>query len=264
MPPKMMRSNDLCSAAFYGDVKKLKELLDLPPVEDDPPLEGEFDPMAPEDPEEKAAAADRQKRRNDNAAELSRRINYDDFVVTRLSAVNKRTFGLFVEITEAEEVLSVKYKLSPKSTWKASPLVWAAIGREHEALAYLVMRGADTKRMVPDVGVSVWDILRANKLRETEKVLRKAIASKAEKDAEEEKKRKGREDILLQRQLARQKAIEDQRRKEEEERLEAERQAKAEADATEAANRPPAEAAEGEGNPPPAEEEPPTEEQEGQ
>jgi hypothetical protein len=226
-PAKMMRPNDLCSAAYFGDVKKLKELLTVPVVEEEPPIEAEFDPTVPADPEVEEAAADRAKRRAESEAELKKRLQTDGPLLTRLSVVNVQQFGFGVEVEEDCMTLTTRFKPSKHCGYTASPLHWAVLGREHEAVEYLVSQGADVSALTPDLQVSVFDVIQKNDLKQTGRVLTKAIQARELAVAAEKKKWSDRNAILTQRAEARQRAVEEQKRKEEEERRKEEEEAAA-------------------------------------
>ena len=224
---KMMRPNDLCTAAYYGDVKKLKELLALPPVDEEPPIDPEFDPLAPPDTDAEEAAAERAAKRKENADELKKRLQTNGPLVTRLSLVNIQKYGFGVAIEETDLKLKVKFKPSKHCEDAASPLHWAVLGKEHEAIEYLVMEGADTNDLTPDLKVSVFDIISKNDLRQTGKVLHKAIRQREELVAAQEKKQTERDAVLNERAAARARAIREQQEKEEEERRKEEEEAAA-------------------------------------
>jgi hypothetical protein len=236
--PRMMRPHDLCTAAYYGDVEKLKELLTVEAVEDEPPIDPEFDPLAPADEEAIASAADRAARRAANAAEISKRLSATRRIVTRLSPVNVQEYGIFLTATEAFDestgnfVLVPKVKTSRRSTFEASPLHWAVLGCEHAAITYLVTQGADVDQRVAGLDLTAADIIELNGLLETRKVLAKAIQMHKEIKDKEQAATDERSRVLADRDAQRERAQEEVRRKEEEERLEAERAAQQEADGT--------------------------------
>lgn len=220
---KMMRPNDVCTASFYGDVKKLKELLAVPPVEDEPPLEGEFDPLAPPDEEAEAAAADRAAARANNAATLKRLLSTPNRIVTRLSPVNVKHFGFYMAVEERDTKCAVRFKASQNSDIAAPPLHWAVLGREHDAAEFLISLGADVNQLNATLGISVYDICAANSLLETDKRIRVALEAHEAKAAAAKQKEDGRAAALQKRVEARAAAQEEIRRREEAERLEAER-----------------------------------------
>lgn len=229
--PKMMRPNDLCTAAYYGDVEKLKELLTVEAVEEEPPLEAEFDPLAPPDEEGIAAAADRKARREANAKEIAKRLAAPRKLVTRLSPVNVQEYGFFVTAVESGVpqgppfAVAGKFKASRRSEIPAAPLHWAVLGRDHKAIDFLIMQGADVSQPVPELGITVDDIVRSNQSLETERSVRVAQEAYRAKKAKEQEVIDAREKILHERSEMRKHALEEQRRKEEEERLAAEREA---------------------------------------
>lgn len=246
-PKLMMRPNDLCSAAYFGDVEKLKELLaaNIEPVEEEPPLEADFDPAAPADEEALAAAADRSQRRKANEEEVRKRLSTQGLLLTRQTAVNVRQYGLLATAQDQDVVpssnskeggstwycMSAKWKPSKRSQYAAPPLLWAVLGREHQAIRFLVLQGADTLQPSEGIGLLCSDVLRCNDLQETAKVLHLAIQehnAKREKDATIVRERDAE---LQRREQARLNFAEEQRQKEEEERLQAEREAAGEANA---------------------------------
>lgn len=236
--PKMMRPHDMCTAAYYGDVAKLTELLTVEAVEEEPPIEPEFDPLAPADEEGIAAAADRSARRAANAAEISKRLSTTRRMVTRLSPVNVQEYGIFLTATEVydeatgEFTLVPKVKASKRSTFDAAPLHWAVLGCEHAAITFLIMQGADVTQRIVGLDMSVDEIIRLNGLLETRRVVDKAVEARTAKTNKENALADERNRILADRELQRERAQEEVRRKEEEERLEAERAAQQEAEGT--------------------------------
>lgn len=236
--PKMMRPHDMCSAAYYGDVEKLKELLAVEAVEEEPPIEPEFDPLAPADEEAIASAADRAARRAANAAEIAKRLSATRRIVTRLSPVNVQEYGIFLTATEVfddasgEFVLIPKAKASRRSSFEAAPLHWAVLGGEHAAITYLVTQGANVDQRVAGLDVTAGDLIQLNGLLETRKVLAKAVQLYKDMKEKEQAATDERNRVLADREAQRERAQDDLRRKEEDERLEAERAAQQEAEGT--------------------------------
>lgn len=239
-PKKMMRPNDLFTASYYGDLKKVKELLHIEPVEDDPPFDEDFDPLAPVDEEAEEAAKDRAARRKANADELARRLAQTGRIVTRLSPVHVKHYGFGVLVTEKNMECAVKFKPSAKSQAVATALHWAVLGREHEIVKYLLEMGADVQAEVPEYGVAAREIAEKNKLRETEKAITEGVELHAAKSSAERAKREAFDNEVARRAKLRDEAQAEVRRKEEEERLAAEaeeaaQRAAEEAEAAEAA-----------------------------
>jgi flagellar biosynthesis GTPase FlhF len=234
--PKMMRPNDLCTAAFYGDVDKMKELLTVEAVEEEPPIDPEFDPLAPVDEEVAANAADRAARRATNVAEITKRLSTTRRIVTRLSPVNIQEYGMFLTATETyNEALGTfelhcRVKSSKRSHYDAAPLHWAVLGREHAAVTFLIMQGAKVDQVIPGLNMTIADIIRVNELQETRKVVDKALEAYKEVKEKEHTAASERARILEEREEQRHRAQEEVRRKEEEERLEAERATEQEAE----------------------------------
>ena len=177
---KILRPNDLCSAAFYGDVKKLAELLTVPVVEEEPPLDAEFDPSQPADEEAAAALLDRSKQRADNVALLQKRVGTLSTIRTRVSLVNQKDFGFFVALTEVGDSgsCSCKFKSSSKCLTPAAPLHWAVLGREHDAIDFLIQQGADENQKVPGLGVDIFDICSSNDSLQTIKVVKQSVSKR--------------------------------------------------------------------------------------
>ena len=233
----MMRPNDLCSAAYYGDVKKVAELVmaGIEPVEEEPPLDAEFDPSAPVDEEAAAAAKDRAARRSANEKEIAHRLAQTNFLITRQSPVNKAQFGLFVRAVERDFGCMTQYKASKKSPFVAAPIHWAVLGREHAVIEQLITLGADVYQKVPELGITAIDICKANQSLETLKVIERSILKfKAAQDAKHAAA-EAREATLAERDRLRKKAIADAAARELEERLAAEREAAGESAAAAAA-----------------------------
>lgn len=235
--PKMMRPNDMCTAAYYGDVEKLKELLAVEPVEEEPPIEAEFDPLAPVDEEAVASAADRSARRAANATEIAKRLSATRRIVTRLSPVNVQEYGVFITATEVYDEDTSSFQLVPKvkasrrSTFEGAPLHWAVLGREHAAITFLIMQGANVEQRIAGLDLSIDDLVSMNQLLETRKVIDKSVQAYKEAKDKEQASVDERSRILADREDQRLRAQEEVRRKEEEERLEAERAAEPEAEA---------------------------------
>jgi hypothetical protein len=228
---KMMRPNDLFTAAFYGDVKKLKELLFIEPVEEDPPMEEEFDPMAAPDEEAEEAARDRDARRKANDDELQKRLSATGRIVTRLSPVNKQFFGIGLLVGERDGKPTIQFKPSKSAAAEGTALHWAVLGCEHEAVEYLLLMGANPAAKVTELDVTVDDILTKNDLRETRKAVERGMAARQAKADAVQGKKDARAAELAKRARARDDAIADQKRKEDEERMAEEAEARAAEDA---------------------------------
>ena len=228
---KMMRPNDLHSAAYYGDIKKLKELLHVEPVEDDPPFDEEFDPLGPVDEEAEEAAKERDARRKANDDEQAKRLAAPNTIVTRLSPVNVKHFGIGMLVSEKDLRCTVQFKPAAKSAAKGTPLHWAVLGKEHEAVEYLLLMGADVNAKVTEIGVTVEDILQRNDLRETRKAVERGVEARRLKVAAMQGVKDGRKAELDRRAKLRQDAQDEVKRKEDEERRAEEAEARAADDA---------------------------------
>ena len=228
-PSRPMRPNDLCTAAYLNDVVKLQELLTVPEVDEEPPLPDEFDPAEPieEDEDGKEAEAERSAQRAENIRVTKERLDSANLILSRLSPVNVKKFGLFLRLEDASEngeirVVS-KFKCSPHSQFVASPLHWAALGRSHDAVELLILRGADPEQRCPVFNVTPSELCEINGSKETARVIVRAIAKRrAAEEAVEESKR-AREELMA----TRARAVEEHQRKvqteEEAERLAEER-----------------------------------------
>jgi hypothetical protein len=168
---KMMRPNDLYSASFFGDIKKVKEILFQEAVDEEPPFDEDFDALAPADEDGDAAAKERAEKRQANAEELAAKLAASGLIVSRLSPVHVTTYGLGIVVTEVDMKCSVKFKASSKSTQAATALHWAVLGREHDIVRYLVELGASTDALTPDLNTSVVAVARENKLLATQQAL---------------------------------------------------------------------------------------------
>lgn len=148
-----LRPSDLCSACFFGDIARVKELLFVEPVEEDPPLEADdqFDPTSPADDEGDAEAAERQALRDQNEADITKKLHKEpSTVISRKTPVDFIESGLGIEIlpatsTKRENVRAIFMPKSDPSSLlnKATPLHWACLAREHEIVAFLISLGAD-------------------------------------------------------------------------------------------------------------------------
>jgi hypothetical protein len=189
--------------------------------------------MAPPDDEAAAAAKDRAQRRAANEKEISDRVSRPNFLVTRQSPVNKQQYGIFVRAVERDLSMVIQFKTSKKSPFVGYPLHWAVLGREHAAIEQLIMYGADASCQVPELGVTVTDICKANQSLETLEVVRRAVAKREAADSVKRDAAEKREAILAEREAMRKKAVEDAAATELEDKLAAEREAAGEAAAAE-------------------------------
>lgn len=126
---------------------------------------------------------------------------------------------------QEETALTVHWKPSKRSTYKAYPLHWAVMGRSHRAIRYLIQHGADPDLVVIR-GLRAREIAIANGLHETLHVLEKSITAYKEMlQKEEEEKQK------IESELEQLKAAKERRKMEREQRALARReQAAAEAE----------------------------------
>lgn len=220
-----LRSNDLCSAAFFGDMARVKELLFVEPVDEDPPLEADegFDPLAPADEEQEAENAERQTQRDANEAEVLKKLSEPGVVTSRKTPVDKTVCGLGLEVLPApgSAGTAVRTVFVPRADCahqKATPLHYAVLAREHEIAAYLVSLGADPNARDATFSVSPLDICKCNRFHETARVLAVAAGRLAEQKESAEKAKGERGEALRRRAEARAEA---QRKVREEEEREA-------------------------------------------
>eukprot|EP01064_Diplonema_japonicum_P000234 TRINITY_DN1016_c1_g2_i1.p1 TRINITY_DN1016_c1_g2~~TRINITY_DN1016_c1_g2_i1.p1 ORF type:complete len:514 (+),score=116.14 TRINITY_DN1016_c1_g2_i1:33-1544(+) len=129
---------NLCSAAYYGDLKLMKKL-----------VEGEEEDEE-EDPEKKG---DRWRERVNEAG-----------YVTTCKGIKERDFGFgFDVIASDDNVFKYCFKPSAKSSEKASPLHWAVLGDEIDAVWYLLRKGAATRVTCTPFDASPRDVANYNK-----------------------------------------------------------------------------------------------------
>lgn len=206
-----LRPNDLCSAAFFGDFARVKELLFVEPVDEDPPLEPDesFDPMQPADDEAEAENAERQAQRDANRAEVLKKLAEPGLLTSRKTAVDVTVCGLGVEVlpTPGGGVRSVfvpREDCAPAN--KASPLHWAVLAREHDVVAFLIAQGADPNARDATFAVSPLDVCKCNRLHETARVVAVAAEAAAEKQEAEAAAKAARKAVLERRAAAREEA----------------------------------------------------------
>jgi hypothetical protein len=213
MPPPAeliptLRSNDLCSAAFFGDLARVKELLTVEEVEEDPPLEPDenFDPLAPADDELEAENAERQKLRDANEAEILKKLSEPGVVTSRRTPVDKTVCGLGLEVLPVAGGGSVRSVFVPRADCaqnKATPLHFAVLAREHEIVAFLISQGADPHARDPTFAVSPLDICKTNRLHETARVVGVASELLTDKKSEAQSAKDARAATLQRRAEAR-------------------------------------------------------------
>ena len=231
----MMRPSGLCSAAYYGDVKVIKKLLFIEPVEEDPPLDAEFDPSVPADPELAAGSKERAAKRQANEVELLRRVNQPDLITVRKTPVDLKRYGFGLKVRETDDasrMATLQFKPSSKYMHKAPPLHWAVLGKEHAAVALLVENGADIEALTPDYRISVNAIVERNDLKETAYILKTSKLARDVTEAAKTAKVAAFDAELRRRELARVAFAEEEKRKADDEKRaadDAERAAAAEA-----------------------------------
>jgi hypothetical protein len=232
-----LRPSDLCSACFFGDMARVKELLFVEPVEDDPPLDGDdaFDPTAPADEELEAENAERQAQRDANDAEILAKLHdQPGTVVSRKTPVDVIECGLGIEVLAVENGGSkVRGVFVPKSDAaslknKATPLHWACLAREHEIVAYLISLGADpdfvsnnsndnSSKSANPFKISARQLCKANHYHETLRVVDVCAAKFKEGKDKLKEAKEGRAETLRKRDELRSEAARKQREEEERE-----------------------------------------------
>jgi hypothetical protein len=232
-----LRPSDLCSACFFGDIARVKELLFVEPVDEDSPLEGDetFDPTAPADDEAEAEAAERQQQRDANEAEQLKKLSEPGTIISRKTPVDVIECGLGIEVlphpTEGGKVRGIFVPSRDTANLKnlATPLMWACLAREHEVVEYLISLGADPEKGVPlgkTTTANAKQVCTANHFFETLRIVEACEAKFKEGKEKLQEAKEARKATLKRREELRQETI--RKQQEEEEREAAEENAAAE------------------------------------
>eukprot|EP00754_Rhynchopus_humris_P031248 Rhum_TRINITY_DN15327_c4_g2::Rhum_TRINITY_DN15327_c4_g2_i12::g.151121::m.151121 len=132
MKTRKPKYKDICTAAFYGDVAMLRKKIEVVAGEDGEvgPPPDDMSPAAREAMEEAwAAAADE-----------------PGFVTTYADAVRCERYGFGFAVAEVREgVYRPQFKLSRKSDTPDTPLQWAVLGHELEAVHDLRRRRLEVR-----------------------------------------------------------------------------------------------------------------------
>nr|CCC94118.1 conserved hypothetical protein [Trypanosoma congolense IL3000] len=202
----MLRPRDLCTAAYYDDVERMKQLVYSHIQEEEEEVSEGSEEGTEEDVDMDMINSLREMRRvekhREKVAQLLQSVGPLQVEET------KEQYGFSFRATEtaSDNSLKIEFKLSKKSKYPAAPLHWAVLGRSHEAVRYLVKRGVDVQQQVPDFpDVTANKICVCNKSYETARVLEESTKLFRHRA----KERKGREEALV-------KAIEDDKREREE------------------------------------------------
>ncbi|KAJ9443415.1 hypothetical protein DIPPA_32389 [Diplonema papillatum] len=157
--------SNLCSAAYFGDVKKMRKLVES--------AGGEADDGGEERSEEAA-----------EAAAAARRAAVGELGVVRTFAAGGarwRDYGLSFDVAAtvaddpfAAAVFKHTFKPSGKSTSPATPLHWAILGNEQAAVEYLLDNGASLSVKATKFDATPDDIAAANGLVAMQNVIRTA------------------------------------------------------------------------------------------
>ncbi|KEG14001.1 hypothetical protein DQ04_00671040 [Trypanosoma grayi] len=187
-----MRARDLCTAAFYDDVQRLRQLVRAALPEDEEEEEEEQVAGDEEEEEEEEQIAlnnlGRRRRRREAVAALLGGAN-----LLRVVETGEEYGFLFrVEELRNDGRLQPQFKVSRRSRYPAAPLHWAVLGRSHHAVEFLVTRGVDVLQEVPDFpSVTAAAICQCNNSLETARRLEKAVEVHQQRlQNEEEQKQK--------------------------------------------------------------------------
>lgn len=190
-----MRPRDLCTAAYYDDVQRMKQLVSA------------F--LRDEEAEEEASEAYEEKlddEEDDNVGEMTGLLKQMDLQKKHRQKVakllettgtlhvieTKENFGFTFRCVEdcGACTLRPQFKPSKRSSYPAAPLHWAVLGRSHDAVKFLIRSGVDIKQEVPDFpNVTAALICECNKSMETARVMARATEASVKKANEKEEKR---------------------------------------------------------------------------
>eukprot|EP01063_Lacrimia_lanifica_P000752 TRINITY_DN1037_c0_g4_i1.p1 TRINITY_DN1037_c0_g4~~TRINITY_DN1037_c0_g4_i1.p1 ORF type:complete len:579 (+),score=284.60 TRINITY_DN1037_c0_g4_i1:1300-3036(+) len=140
---------DLCTASYYGDVKMMKKLVEAEVEGDD----------AGEEKDE--AALERIEAMQEG------RVNTFGKLTTYANQVRHKAWGFSFHLEPSEaagedDVFGHQFKCSSRAGEEASPLHWAALGGEAEAVEYLLRKGAKTDVTVTPFRATPMDVARVN------------------------------------------------------------------------------------------------------
>ena len=146
-----LKYRDLCTAAYFGDIKMVKKLLG---DGDEEVAEGEGEEVD----------FDAQEAKEENRVE---EVNVLGTLKTFSNAVRYEEFGFGFDIFETEDsgIYVHRFKCSRKSSEiSATPLHWAVLGSEPEMVKYLLRKGAKTRTTAGSFNATPRDIAVANDL----------------------------------------------------------------------------------------------------
>ncbi|ORC90446.1 uncharacterized protein TM35_000082440 [Trypanosoma theileri] len=189
---ELMRSRDICTAAYYDDVERIKQIVHASIQGGDEEEEEEQDLGAESDEEEMEEERDflrrlekLEKRREMIAALLS-----TTGLLKTLETGEQYGFLFRVEEQEKDGSLQPHFKVSRRSQYAAAPLHWAVLGRSHHAVEYLVRNGVDILQEVPGFPKVTADfICQSNRSLETARQLEKAVEVRQQRLQNEKKKK---------------------------------------------------------------------------
>ncbi|RNF03587.1 hypothetical protein TraAM80_05747 [Trypanosoma rangeli] len=174
-----MRSRDLCSAAFYDDVQRMKQLIRASLLsEDEEDEETAIYNDEDEEVEEEQLSIHRLERIRKRRAAVASLLGKPGLL--RVIETGEE-FGFMFRVVEVCENdggcgLKTQFKLTRRSRYPAMPLHWAVIGRSHRAVEFLVSSGVDVDQEVCDFPkVTAAVICACNESFETARRLEKAV-----------------------------------------------------------------------------------------
>ncbi|RNF02839.1 uncharacterized protein Tco025E_08312 [Trypanosoma conorhini] len=185
-----MRPRDLCTAAFYDDVQRMKQLVRAALAgEDEEEEEAMMDNDEDEEMEEEQLSIRRLERAQKRRAAVASLLGSPGLL--RVIETGEE-FGLMFRVDEVCENegscgLKPQFKLTRRSRYPALPLHWAALGRSHRALEFLVSSGVDVQQEVPDFPkVTAAVICACNMSFETARRIEKAVEAQRQRLQNEE------------------------------------------------------------------------------
>ncbi|KAH8606243.1 hypothetical protein ERJ75_001537300 [Trypanosoma vivax] len=193
----MLRPRDLCTAAYYDDVQRMRQLVRSAFSEEDEEDEDERRDATVEDEEEEdeevlemlrnIRVLEQDKQRREGVAAFLQETG-----VLHSLETDEQCGFLFraYESTNRDKNITFCFKPSKRSKHAASPLHWAVLGCSHQAIEFLVRSGVDVEQEVPNFPKTTAALIcEINELTETGKVLERAVAARKKRTEEEGKKK---------------------------------------------------------------------------
>ncbi|KAH9578166.1 hypothetical protein LSM04_006705 [Trypanosoma melophagium] len=186
-----MRSRDICTAAFYDDVERIKQIVHASIQGGDEEEEEEQDLAAEDEDEmEEERLFLRRLEKLEKRREMIAALLTTPGLLHTLETGEQ--YGFLFRVEEREKVggLQQQFKVSRRSQYMAAPLHWAVLGRSHHAVEFLIKSGVDVLQEVPEFPKVTADfICQCNKSFETARILEKVVAVRQQRLQNEEKKR---------------------------------------------------------------------------